>query len=462
MLAESFKVLGSKDLMAQFGATDPWDMIELVLWQYFHESVQASTMNRMAVAGRDIIRWLAQPFVLNKDRNAFETVLFRIAEPSEEWISSLEGLQAGTITAPPRQVFSPPRSAARKMTLAYATSGAIVFVVQGIAAACACTAFRPGPRPAPHPGGRRPAAHGAAPHHRAGAAAPHRRPHPGAPKHKGAPGMHSAHKQPPSWLLSAHQRPSESPAAHKRAHAGPRHPGVAAPVHHGARGMRRGVGFGRTHGWRPGMPMHRGHHAAWGHSSGARRGHRAPWWRPGMPMHRGWQGSWWGGGMSPSTATGSYGPWGGAPGGEPGYEPGYQSGGYEPGGYQSGGYSPGDDEPGGDEPGYGGWSNQGSSAADEVARECTHSRTCRRPHVLAPRVPAPCRRTMHDRTVQRRAFRDRTVHRGITHDRTTTPPRATAPLPDACRITRGRRTCWRAAASRVDRRFRRRRSLASP
>ena len=123
MLDESFKVLESKDLMAQFGATNAWDMIELILWQYFHESVQASTMNRMAVAGRDIIRWLGQPFVLNKDRNAFETMLFRVAESAEEWISSLEGLQSGTVTAPPRQPFArrPSPFSARGVSLAYAT-----------------------------------------------------------------------------------------------------------------------------------------------------------------------------------------------------------------------------------------------------------------------------------------------------------------------------------------------------
>jgi hypothetical protein len=109
--------------MSQFGATNAWDMIELILWQYFHESVQASTMNRMAVAGRDIIRWLAEPFVLNKDRNAFETMLFRVAESAEEWISSLEGLQSGTVTSPPRHVFArrPSPLSARSMSLAYAT-----------------------------------------------------------------------------------------------------------------------------------------------------------------------------------------------------------------------------------------------------------------------------------------------------------------------------------------------------
>jgi hypothetical protein len=57
-LAEAFKVLEAPDVRAQFGADNAWELIELVLWQYFHESVHASTMNRMAVTGREILRWL--------------------------------------------------------------------------------------------------------------------------------------------------------------------------------------------------------------------------------------------------------------------------------------------------------------------------------------------------------------------------------------------------------------------
>jgi hypothetical protein len=115
-LAEAFKVLNSPDLKAQFGAENAWDMIELVLWQYFHESVHASTMNRMAVSGREIIRWLAEPFVLQKNRTDFETLLYRIAEYSEEWLSSTEGMQINQPTPPPRQVYmqGPPPSGARR------------------------------------------------------------------------------------------------------------------------------------------------------------------------------------------------------------------------------------------------------------------------------------------------------------------------------------------------------------
>jgi len=115
-LAESFKVLEATDVKAQFGADTAWDMIELVLWQYFGQSVHASTMNRMAVAGREIIRWLAEPFVLKKNRTDFEALLYRIAEYSEEWISSEEGMRISRPTPPPRQVYmqGPPPSGSRR------------------------------------------------------------------------------------------------------------------------------------------------------------------------------------------------------------------------------------------------------------------------------------------------------------------------------------------------------------
>ena len=114
-LTEAFKVLEAPDVKEQFGASNAWDVIELVLWQYFHQSVNASTMNRMAVSGREIIRWLAEPYVLRTNRTDFETLLYRIAEYAEEWISSEEGLRLSRPTPPPRNVYlqGPPPSGRR-------------------------------------------------------------------------------------------------------------------------------------------------------------------------------------------------------------------------------------------------------------------------------------------------------------------------------------------------------------
>ena len=127
-LAEAFTVLEAPDVKAQFGADTAWDVIELVLWQYFHEAVNASAMNRMAVNGRDIIRWLAEPFVLTSNRTDFETVLYRIAEAAEEWISSEEGMRMSRPTPPPRNVYvqgAPPRSAGARRDPVFARTNGL-------------------------------------------------------------------------------------------------------------------------------------------------------------------------------------------------------------------------------------------------------------------------------------------------------------------------------------------------
>jgi len=126
-LAEAFKVLDAPDLRAQFGAANAWEMIELVLWQYFGQTVHASTMNRMAVAGREIIRWLAEPFVLSKNRTDFEALLYRIAEYAEEWISSDQGMRVSNPTPPSRNIYQPgPPPAGRRRDPVFARSNGLM------------------------------------------------------------------------------------------------------------------------------------------------------------------------------------------------------------------------------------------------------------------------------------------------------------------------------------------------
>jgi hypothetical protein len=104
-LAEAFQILDSPDLKAQLGAGNAWDMIELVMWQYFHRSVAASAMNRMAVSGRSLLQWLAEPYVLTSDRHMFEAKLHPIAEAAEEWLASDQGMRLSRPTPPARNVY---------------------------------------------------------------------------------------------------------------------------------------------------------------------------------------------------------------------------------------------------------------------------------------------------------------------------------------------------------------------
>lgn len=46
----------------------------------------------MAVAGREVLRWLAQPHVLQAQRAQFEALLLQIAEYAEEWLTSAQSI----------------------------------------------------------------------------------------------------------------------------------------------------------------------------------------------------------------------------------------------------------------------------------------------------------------------------------------------------------------------------------
>src|SRR5262249_34861080 len=59
LLEEAFKLLNSDDIKRVFGADNAWDVIEEVLIRYFNERLVTSPRQRMALAGREILRWLA-------------------------------------------------------------------------------------------------------------------------------------------------------------------------------------------------------------------------------------------------------------------------------------------------------------------------------------------------------------------------------------------------------------------
>jgi hypothetical protein len=46
----------------------------------------------MAVAGRELLRWLAQPHILQTTRSQFEALLLEVAEYAEEWLTSAQAM----------------------------------------------------------------------------------------------------------------------------------------------------------------------------------------------------------------------------------------------------------------------------------------------------------------------------------------------------------------------------------
>lgn len=92
LLDESFRILNADDVKRLFGADNAWDVVEEVLTRYFNERLVTSPRQRMAVAGREVLRWLAQPHVLQTSRAPFDALLLQIAEYAEEWLTSAQAM----------------------------------------------------------------------------------------------------------------------------------------------------------------------------------------------------------------------------------------------------------------------------------------------------------------------------------------------------------------------------------
>jgi hypothetical protein len=92
LLEEAFKILDSADVKRLFGADNAWDVVEEVLIRYFNERLVTSPRQRMGVTGREVLRWLSQPHILQTTRAQFETLLLEIAEQSEEWLTSAQAM----------------------------------------------------------------------------------------------------------------------------------------------------------------------------------------------------------------------------------------------------------------------------------------------------------------------------------------------------------------------------------
>lgn len=115
LLDEAFRILSAPDVKKLFGADNAWDVIEEILRRYAgRQQIHASQRNRLAIAGRDILRWLAQPHILESTRVQFEALLEEIGEPTEEWITSAQALGGISTANRPRARIVPRRPAIAK------------------------------------------------------------------------------------------------------------------------------------------------------------------------------------------------------------------------------------------------------------------------------------------------------------------------------------------------------------
>lgn len=92
LLEEAFQILEADDVKRLFGSDNAWDVIEEIHRRHLKRTVNISAHNRLAIAGREIMRWLAQSHILNTTRAEFETLLRQIADDAEEWLTSAQSL----------------------------------------------------------------------------------------------------------------------------------------------------------------------------------------------------------------------------------------------------------------------------------------------------------------------------------------------------------------------------------
>ncbi|WP_417807080.1 hypothetical protein [Thioclava sp.] len=92
LLRDAFDILNAPDVRHLFGADTGWDVLEEVLKRYLQERPITSQRNRMAVTGREILRWLGEEYILTDVRTDFEALLEAIVDAADDWLTSAESV----------------------------------------------------------------------------------------------------------------------------------------------------------------------------------------------------------------------------------------------------------------------------------------------------------------------------------------------------------------------------------
>lgn len=92
LLRDAFDILNSDDVKRLFGADTGWEVLEDVLKRHLKEHPLTSQRHRMAVTGRDVLRWLGEDYILTDVRTDFEALLEAIVDACDDWLTSTESL----------------------------------------------------------------------------------------------------------------------------------------------------------------------------------------------------------------------------------------------------------------------------------------------------------------------------------------------------------------------------------
>ena len=92
LLRDAFEILDAEDIKRLSGADTPYDVLEDLLQRELGERPLTSQRHRMAVTGRDVLRWLAEDYILSEVRIDFEALLEAIVDAADDWLTSAESL----------------------------------------------------------------------------------------------------------------------------------------------------------------------------------------------------------------------------------------------------------------------------------------------------------------------------------------------------------------------------------
>jgi hypothetical protein len=92
LLRDAFDILNSDDIKRIFGAATGWEVMEDVLKQHLREQPLSSQRHRMAVTGREVIRWLGEDYILKDIRTDFEALVEAVVDACDDWLTSAESL----------------------------------------------------------------------------------------------------------------------------------------------------------------------------------------------------------------------------------------------------------------------------------------------------------------------------------------------------------------------------------
>lgn len=92
LLRDAFDIFEAEDIRDALGANSAWEVLESTLADLTPGPRAIAPQARVAASGREILRWLAEDYVLTKDPVTGRALLETLAQPAEDWLTGSESV----------------------------------------------------------------------------------------------------------------------------------------------------------------------------------------------------------------------------------------------------------------------------------------------------------------------------------------------------------------------------------